>query len=250
MRTLLFIIFSFLILHTKAQTFKDGEWLKYRIHYGLINAGYATIKLDEIKKDNQPAFHVTGNGWTVGVTKFFFKVEDNYETWFYKNNMKPYHFKRRVDEGGYIISRDIYFDYNKNLATVHDHKKDEKKEIAIQDVQDMISCFYYLRTKDFGSLDVGESFHVDMFFDYESFPFKMKYLGMETINTKYGKMKCYKFIPLVQSGRVFEADESVTVWVTADKNKIPIRIQASLVVGSLKADLDEYKGLANPLVNN
>jgi hypothetical protein len=51
------------------------------------------------------------------------------------------------------------------------------------------------------------------------------------------------FRPLVQSGRVFKEQESVTVWISDDENKIPIRIQASLAVGSIKADLEAYKGL-------
>jgi hypothetical protein len=74
----------------------------------------------------------------------------------------------------------------------------------------------------------------------------MRYLGVETIKTKFGKIKCLKFRPLVQSGRVFKAEESLAIWISADKNKIPIRIQADLSVGSLKADLDQFKGLANP----
>ena len=54
------------------------------------------------------------------------------------------------------------------------------------------------------------------------------------------------FKPLVQTGRVFKEKESVTLWITDDDNKVPVRIKAELAVGSLKADLDEYKGLKNP----
>jgi hypothetical protein len=54
------------------------------------------------------------------------------------------------------------------------------------------------------------------------------------------------FRPLVQSGRVFKEEESLTVWISDDDNKLPIRIKASLAVGSIKADLDVFKGLKNP----
>jgi hypothetical protein len=54
--------------------------------------------------------------------------------------------------------------------------------------------------------------------------------------------------PLVQSGRVFKEEESLTVWISDDDNKLPIRIKASLAVGSLKADLEGFKGLKNPFV--
>jgi hypothetical protein len=92
----------------------------------------------------------------------------------------------------------------------------------------------------------GEEIKVNMFFDNKSYPFRLRFLGNETLKTKFGKVKTQKFRPLVQSGRVFKAKESVTVWITADDNKIPIKMKASLAVGSLRADLEAYKGLANP----
>ncbi len=216
------------------------------MHYGIINAGYATIEIKDTIKNNRNVYHIIGKGWTTGITKFFFKVEDNYQTWFYKDTNLPYHFRRRVDEGGHIISRDVYFDQEAKTAFIKDHKKKKEKTMPIDNVQDMISSFYYLRTHDIKKLEIGEEIKLMMFFDYETYDFRMRYLGDEIINSKFGKVKCHKFRPLVQSGRVFEAEESLTVWVTADDNKIPIRIQADLAVGSLKADLDEFKGLANP----
>ena len=245
--TYLCILFGVLSnAQTSNTTYKDGEWLKYRMHYGLINAGYATVKIEQIEHENEDAFHVVGKGWTVGLVKLFFNVEDEYQTHFYKKDNSPYHFVRRVDEGGYIISRDIYFDQENDTALIKDHKKNIEKTVEIGEVQDMISSFYYLRNLDLANMEVNEEIGIDMFFDYETFGFKLKFLGEEILDTKFGDIKCLKFRPLVQSGRVFKEDESLTVWITADKNKIPIRIKADLAVGSLKADLEEFKGLANP----
>jgi uncharacterized protein DUF3108 len=36
---------------------------------------------------------------------------------------------------------------------------------------------------------------------------------------------------------------NLTLWVSADKNKMPLKIQADLAVGSLRADLVAFKGL-------
>jgi len=239
-------LFSFSFAQEKGQVFKDGEWLKYRMHYGLINAGYATVDLAAVYENKKEVYHIVAKGWTTGITGWFFKVNDDYQTWLYKDTMKPYHFRRRVDEGGHIISRDVYFDQEAKKALVKDHKKKIEKTVSIDNVQDMISAFYYLRNNDMSTIKVHDELKLNMFFDYETFGFKMRYLGEDTIKTKFGKIKCLKFRPLVQSGRVFKADESLTVWISADKNKIPIRIQADLSVGSLKADLDQFKGLANP----
>ncbi len=84
-----------------------------------------------------------------------------------------------------------------------------------------------------------------MFFDGETTKFKLKFLGREDISTKFGHVSCMIFRPYVQAGRVFKEEESLTVWISDDDNKIPIRVKASLAVGSLKADIDAYKGLKN-----
>ena len=86
---------------------------------------------------------------------------------------------------------------------------------------------------------------IDMFFDDETIKFKLKFLGKEDISTKFGKITCMVFRPYVQAGRVFKEEESLTVWISDDENKIPVRLKASLAVGSLKADLDAFKGLKN-----
>ena len=74
----------------------------------------------------------------------------------------------------------------------------------------------------------------------------MKYIGKELLPTKFGKIKCMKFRPYVQSGRVFREKESVTLWITDDRNKVPIRLQAELAIGAIIADLDNFKNLKHP----
>ena len=83
------------------------------------------------------------------------------------------------------------------------------------------------------------------FIDDGVYQFKLKFLGKEVVRTKFGKVECLKFRPYVQSGRVFKEQESLTLWVSNDLNKIPIRIKAELAIGSIKADLDGYNGLKN-----
>jgi hypothetical protein len=225
--------------------FKEGEFLKYRIHFGVINAGFATIKLTTETKNGQELYHASGKGWTVGTAKFFYVVKDTYESYFTKGLIKPIFHKRRVDEDGYIIRRDKYFDFENKTVTVEDLEKNTKKVYPIDKVQDMVSALYYLRNLDLNDIKNGSEANVNLFFDGESFPFRLKFIKKEIIKTKFGKVKTWKVQPLVQKGRVFESNESLTIWITDDENKIPIRIKASLAVGSLKADLDTFSGLAN-----
>ncbi|WP_306351452.1 DUF3108 domain-containing protein [Flavobacterium sp. '19STA2R22 D10 B1'] len=230
------------------ETFTVGEWFKFRIHYGLVNAGYATVEVKEGIKNNKKVFHAVGNGYTTGVTKLFFKVNDDYQSYFDKTTGQPYHYIRKIDEGGYKKNQEGFFNQSNNTVFVKDYKHDSEKTLSVpENVQDIMSSFYYLRNHpDIDKLKIGESITIDMFFDEETFKFKLKYIGKEDIKTKFGKISTLVFKPSVQAGRVFKEKESLTVWISDDENKIPVRIKASLAVGSLKADLEEYKGLKNP----
>jgi len=154
-------------------------------------------------------------------------------------------FDRNVNEGGYTIKRKTEFNYDTQKAKVQDFKKNTTRFYSIGDVQDMISSFYYLRSQNIEDIKPGDAVSINMFFDSETYPFKMKFLGHEILKTSFGRIKTLKFRPLVQSGRVFKAKESVTIWISADKNKIPILMKASLAVGSLRAELKSFKGLTN-----
>ncbi len=230
----------------KESTFKAGEWLKFRMHYGALNASYATLHVKNDKIDGVPVYHVVGKGKTTGWASLFFKVDDTYESYFSKEDGRPLKFVRKIDEGGYKKDLEINFDHKEKKAVLNDKKSKKKTYFELQDsIQDLISAFYYLRNNyDADSLEVGKSINMKMLYDDDGiFNFKLKYMGKEVLKTKYGKVECHRFMPLVQSGRVFKEQESLSLWVSTDKNRIPIRISADLAVGAIKADLDGYNGL-------
>jgi len=226
--------------------FEPGEWLKFRMHYAFLNASYATLHVKNAKIGDRTVYHVVGHGSTTGLASLFFKVDDNYESYFDKENGRPYRFVRKINEGGYTKDVEINFDYEKDNALLNDKKNKKKLNFELQDgIHDLISAFYFLRNNyDAKDLVEGESIELKLLFDDDGvFNFKLKYFGTEVLRTKYGKVECLKFRPLVQSGRVFKEQESLSLWVSNDDNKIPIRIKADLAVGAIKADLDGYNGL-------
>ena len=176
-----------------------------------------------------------------------FKVEDNYESYFDKLTNKPFQYVRKIDEGGYTKNQEGFFNQDTNKILIKDYKNNTEKTINVsENVQDIVSTFYFLRNHPaVNSIKVNEYIAVDMFFDDEITKFKLKFIGREDIDTKFGTVPTMIFRPLVQSGRVFKEEESLTVWITDDDNKIPVRIKANLAVGSIKADLDAFKGLKN-----
>lgn len=229
-------------------TYQDGEWLKFRIHYGWFNASFATLSVEETTLNNTPVYHVTGHGKSTGLLDLFFKVDDTYETFINKKTHLPIKFIRNINEGGYKKNKVIYFNQQNNQAVVHDKLRNTRKTFTTKNkAQDLLSAYYLLRGKiNSRDLNIGDEIVLNMFFDNENYKFISKYLGRDILETKFGDIACLKFRPIVQAGRVFEEKESLTVWVSADKNHVPVKIKAELAVGSLEADLVAFKGLKHP----
>ena len=242
-----FLLFNFSNAQ-KDMAFKNGEWFKYKLSYsGWFKAGEATVNLNEDVNNNQ-LLHAKMIGKSTGAVNLFFKVYDRYESYFYKKNIKPYRFIRNINEGGYTKNIEILFDQTTKVAKVNNLKKKLSNNFSFnENSQDMVSVFYYLRNFfRIDDLDKNNEITIDMFFDSENYSLKIKYLSTEIINTNFGKILCHKIQPYVQSGRVFKKDESLTMWISADKNRIPMRIKADLIVGSIRIDLDSFSNLNHP----
>lgn len=235
---------------TQAQNsaYQAGEWFKFRIHYGPFNASFATLQVEGTRLKGNDVYHIKGEGKSTGLLHWFFKVDDDYQSYIDKETGRPYRFIRKINEGGHTKDLEIDFDHDNNKAYVFDRKHNERDTYTTKPkVHDMLSAFYHFRNNiENDKLREGDEMHLNMFMDDENIDFKLKFLGRETISTKFGKVATLKFRPYVMAGRVFKEKESLTFWVSDDANKIPIKIKANLAIGSLDADLDAYKGLKHP----
>lgn len=225
------------------QAFTKGEVLEYRVHYGFMSAGEARLEItNEVKQfANRPIYHVIGTGKSVGAFDWFFKVRDTYESNIDSAAILPWYFVRRVNEGGYKISQNVTFNNYKNTAI------SEKKTITVpKNIQDIVSVYYYARTLNFDTAKVNDVYPMQTYLDDEVINLSLKYLGKEKIKVGAGTFNCIKFRPILLVGRVFKDQEGMTIWVTDDKNKVVVRAEAEILVGSVKMDLKNFSGLANP----
>lgn len=232
----------------KLGNIQSGEELNYRIHYGLLNAGTATLTTLQTTYKGQPHFYVRGYGKTTGAVRAFFKVEDVYESFINTNTGLPSFYVRNVKEGGYTQHLETVFNHNNQTLILTDKETNVSKNLnSVKGVQDMLSAFYYLRSLDRSDLKVGSVKKLNVWIDDEMFPFQLRVAGVENVRTKFGTISALKIVPQVISGRVFKDKEGVTLWVTNDRNYVPVLIQAQLAVGSLKASIDSYKNVKYPL---
>ena len=227
-------------------SFKNLEKLYYRVYYNMgviwIHAGNVSFSVNQKQLEGKEVFHIVGDGKTNKSYEWFYKVRDKYETYIDTKTLLPLKFIRDVNEGGYTIYSDVSFNHATGKAITGD------TSYAIPKcVQDVVSAIYYSRNVDYSKYSVGDKIPFSMFLDDKVYNLYIRYMGKEQIKTKYGVFNTIKFNPLLIEGTIFKGGEKMMVWVSDDENKIPVRIESPIMVGSIKVDLMGYEHIRNPL---
>ena len=229
-------------------TFQAGEEVDYTVYYAVagiyIDAGIATFTNVPEKINGRAVYHISGVGKTNPSYDWVYKVRDKYETYIDTGSLQPLKFIRNVYEGGHKKYENITFNRNANTAVT------TEGVFKVPDcIQDVLSAVYYARNIDFSKYKVNDKIPFSMFLDNEVFNMYVRYLGKENVKTKYGKFKAIKFKPLLIKGTIFEGGEKMTVWVSDDANRVPVRIESPIVVGKVKVDMMSSKNLRYPLTS-
>lgn len=225
------------------QAFKEGETLKFRLHYGIINAGLAELKVEStsITIHDKKMHKLVAKGRSVAAFDPFYKVRDVYESYIDQRTLTPWLFFRDCYEGGYVIKQQATFNPQNNTV------KSNTKTIATPEmVCDILSVFYYARAQNYTNAKIGDTFSVPTWLDDEVFPMKFKFVGRQVIRTDIGYVRCMKFLPVLLQGRVFKHEEDMVIYVSDDENKIPVEVKANILVGAIKMTITDYEGLRNP----
>ena len=234
-------------------SFGQGEKLYYKVHYGLLNAAEATIELDDNlhRVNERPCYKATVTGRTTGSFDFFIHVRDTWRSYIDTASILPQKFFRNVEENRYRKRETVDFDHVRDVAVVESRRKDDEPKRGTfkvpNNIQDIVSGFYLLRTINFDQQHPGDVIRVQGFFDEEVFNVDVIYKGRETVGTKAGTVRAIRLVPKLPDNKLFRGENAVSVYLSDDRNKIPVLIQAEMVVGSVKVDLYKYEGLKNRL---
>jgi len=232
----------------KNTSFQEGEQITYIVFYNVagiyVNAGTAVFTSSLERMNNRVVYHVTGEGKTNPSYDWIFKVRDKYESFIDTVTMEPLKFLRNIDEGGYKKYENVTFNIAANTAVT------TKGVYQVPNcIQDVLSAVYYARNIDFSKYQVNDKIPFKMFLDNEVYDMYIRYMGKETVKTKYGKFRAIKFKPLLVKGTIFEGGEKMTVWVTDDGIHIPVRIESPISVGTIKVDMMGNRNLRYPMTS-
>ena len=258
---LIFLFFVISLTGIKAQcykenhVFKDGEFLSYEVSYNWgpiwVDAGLVTFSIDPDTYAGKPVWHLKSSGKTYKSYDFFFKVVDYYDAWIDQETFYTHEFRRSVYEGGYKLLNTLRYD--KSGQKVYSTTKTNNNPVRFDTlkpgncVYNPLSAVYFARTLDISSLKYDSRIPVTVLIDDSTYAIYIRYIGKEVVVNRDGKRyHCIKFAAKMVQGTIFRGNEDVLVWVTDDDNRIPVYIEAKILVGTVKAYLKDTRGLRNP----
>jgi len=224
--------------------FQLGERLVFNLHYGMLDAGEAvfTVANQEQRVAGHNSYELNVSGRSYPFFDPFYKVRDNYKSFVDDKTMLPTLFVRDIHEGSYTKTENYIFVRPRNQLV------SGKKTFTVEPgTHDIVSTFYYLRCIDFTKQKVGAAIHIHAFFDEAPMETGIRYMGKETIKTQLGRMKCYVFKPILVKGRIFKNQDDMVLYVSEDKNQIPVRVKSKVYLDYVMADITSYSGLKYPL---
>ncbi len=238
--------------------FQSGESLTYKVYYNWgavwLSGGEVYFKLTGETFKGYSVLHASGEATSYKSFDWLFKVRDKADTWMNSETLQSYKFTRDVYEGGYTFYRSYDWDRVNNIIySYQDNRKGKQVTKTINNVDpcgvDLLSTFYWMRTLDLTNAKAGDKIPVKMAVDDEEYEMYVRYDGKEKYETKLGTFNCIKLKPLLKKGEIFQEGEGMTLWLTDDDNRIPVRIESELKVGRITCDLKSYGGNKYPFTS-
>ncbi|MBQ2321847.1 MAG: DUF3108 domain-containing protein [Bacteroidales bacterium] len=231
-----------------AEAFGPGEKLTYVVKYGFIKGGEGTFSVRDTVVDGRHVNHIVCGGQTTGLADVVYRVRDSYESYMDPETQLPVMSKRNIAEGRYRYNDKVVYDRQEGKLSKTVKRRDKPEEKKTEEMpdrlMDIVAAFYHARNNAFDDrLAPGDTIYYQTFFSNEIFPLNIRYKGKETIKTALGPRLCYKFAPVTEAGRSFEGDDDMHLWITADSNRIPVKIKFDMKVGSFVFELTKAEGL-------
>ena len=214
-----------------------GEHLVFQIKYGFYKAGTATMSVvGEEFVNGGVCHHIVTTAESNDFISAFYKVRDRVSSYIDKRGVFTRRFEKHLREGNYKSDRIVDF-YHERLIALNTNKKYSVVEIKPY-IHDILSALYYIRTK---KIEVGRDLVLDVYADGKVYPLKVIVHGREKIKVPAGTFNCYKVEPVLRSEGLFKQKGKLTVWLTDDEARMPVKMTSKILIGSIGSLLESYR---------
>lgn len=236
-------------------SFGKGEQLEYKVNFAFLDVGKAITRIDDRVHtvNSRPCYKIDAFGTTSKWMSWMAKVDDNWGAYIDTTTMATHVAYRKLKENNYRYEEIANYDHNKHKVSVKVKNKqtgvfEDKNSYDIPtNAKDLVGGFMLLRQIDFTKLHKGDTVTISGFFEDTSYNLGVMFLGKETIKTSIGKIPCNIMKPIMPDNKLFDGENSITVWISDDGNKIPIKIQAKMFIGHTGLELVSFKSLRNQI---
>ena len=258
------VIFALLLLvgaAASAQVYHDGEMLYYRAAYRAklipnIEAGEVTVLTSTDTINGKPMYRVTGNGRTLPFFRWFFDMNDTYNIWVDKENLRTQRFESDLKEDDYTFRSQYRYDWDSMKVHTWSQRRQEpprKKSMTLtKESMDAVSLYFNLRSVDLSTFRKGENLQLDMVLEDTIRHLRYRFIAREELHVpRLGKFDTMKFACTIGSSEEFSFTDGTEffIWITNDENKIPIMLSSPVRVGEIRAYIRRYSGLKYPLTS-
>lgn len=237
--------------------FASGEKMNFTMHYkwGAINSdvGHATVTLDTLTFNGEEAFCCKVLGRTTKFYDIFFKVREDFRSWFTVDGLKPLKFTRDTKEGNYFAENTYLYDWSATDphidADVYSSSSGQRSlEIPLSKCTfDLPSLFYFARNMDIENIVPQQRYPMTFAIDDDVYNVYFILHGRETIKVRgLGTVKTIKFAAKLLAGEVFTGEEDMMIWVSDDENRVPVYFEAPILVGVASGRMTDCEGLKFP----
>ncbi len=244
-------------VHLEAQcientAFNSGEKLEFTGYYNWgfiwLNAGKIKVDVNTIQYQNKSAYQLKAAAKNAKAFEIFFKLRDSLTTILDTATLKPYSLDRITNEGNYHARHVYSYQYPQGVIKTYIRKnkrKVKKFNLPMKGcVNNILSVLAYARNINYDKLKKGDKIPFQMLVDGKISKVEVRYKGVGKVKTKRGyKFNCYKITPVLPEGSMFKGGDEMVIWLSKDKNRVPVMVEAKIPVGSVKGVLENYSGL-------
>lgn len=235
--------------------FQSGENLSYDLYfkYGIIykKAGVASLTVTDKMHNGKDAYKLQLAARSTGLIKSFFTVNDTLASITTKDLIPLLYTKDAHEDGDHTIERATY-DYSggsiklRNINNRNGRLRYDTTFVANNCLYDVISIIYYARTLDFSQMKKGDRKTVSFFAGRKMVNMQIEHQGIESVKANDSREYTCVKLALIGSAEAFEdKNEAMKVYLTNDFNRIPVRIESKLKIGTARVVLKSYKGQRN-----
>lgn len=236
----------------KALPFVDGETLTYEGKVSKIIRGIAVADLSfTLKKDpKSDDYLVRAEAKSKGtLLKFFrFSFVQEVESSIDSDNFRALRTVKHDVQKERVRDSEAVFDYKERRVTYvetdpNDSMRPPRRIASEIDTvsHDLVSGLYSLRLMP---LAVGKSFRMSVSDSGLVYEIPVRVTAREQQKTIFGRQWCFRIEPLVfGTGRLIEREGDMTIWITDDARRLPVRSVVNSPYGKIDIRLKSAKNL-------